>query len=129
MKYSSTRYTTTAHADYMELHCYDGTVRGVMFVDEHSAKAAMEPGRPEMDCAAIAEGFLPRGAILVSSAGVDEDAYEGDLNAIQQARVKTMEAGYVTPDSDAIARRRSPNAARRYDAATEPVRTPGDTLQ
>lgn len=66
MKYPEVRYVATDHEQYLELHCYDGTYRGVIFENAAAATQALRTGRAELDCTAVLKGFLPRGATLVS---------------------------------------------------------------
>lgn len=57
MKKTQARYAPTMHPDYLELHFFDGTYRGVMFASAASAAAARMPGRAELDCSAVEQGF------------------------------------------------------------------------
>jgi hypothetical protein len=116
-------YVLTDHFDYLELHCSDGSVRGVIFRDAAAAFAAARPGRAELDCMAVSYGFLPKGATLVSSPGVNEAAFGDDEELLRQARARTAAALYVTKDSDREAGKRSPKAAARYDEMTATDRT------
>ena len=123
MKYPTPRYEATENDDYLELYSRDGTYRGVMFADGMAALEAMRPGRAELDCSAIRQGFLPRGATLVSSPGVDEAAFAGDEEGLSRARAAIAEATYITLKRNWTARRQAPAAAARYDAMTVPPAT------
>ncbi|WP_156678175.1 hypothetical protein [Sphingomonas profundi] len=132
MDYPRVRYEQTEHDNYLEHYNFDGTYRGVMFRDAEAAVAALRPGRAEVDCSAIEQGFLPRGAYLVSGAGwavaTDEDVGLDVPNTIDTAPrlplepavpVRLLSHVYITEDSDRAARRSHPAAARRYDSIVE----------
>lgn len=132
MDYPRVWYEQTEHDNYLEHYNFDGTYRGVMFRDAGAALAALQAGRAEVDCSAIEQGFLPRGAYLVSGAGwavaTDEDVNSEVVRAVNAAPRLPREAAvpvrppsraYITEESDRAARQSRPTAARRYDSIVE----------
>lgn len=118
MRFPVVRYARTDHDEYLELFVYDGTCRGVIFENASVAMAALTPGRAEVDCVAVLQGFMPLGATFVSGAGiarkpsggVDEDD-AGDAEAIRGFASKSKR---ITPESDRLARDAAPVASERY---------------
>jgi hypothetical protein len=89
----------------------------------------MAPGRAELDVVAIDDGLLPKGAYLVSSAGVPEafkvrrlgmtsgaDAASLDLVRLRfSLSLLVRRSEYITEERNAAARSRNPERAARYD--------------
>ncbi len=123
MKQSEARYVETEDPLYLELHCHDGTYRGVIFKSAAAAVDALRAGRAELDCPAVLQGFLPRGATLVSRPGVHPPAFAGNSAALKLAELRVAHQPYVTTESDRAAREASPAASFSYDKLT--ARTPG----
>lgn len=115
MKYPEVRYVRTEQPEYLELHCYDGTYRGVVFESDAAAAVALRPGRAELDCGAVLNGFLPLGAKLVSRPGVDLAAFRGDDIALKAAEARVANVPYVTAESDGAARLADATGSSRYD--------------
>ncbi|EZP49947.1 hypothetical protein [Sphingomonas sp. RIT328] len=115
MKYPEVRYVRTEQPAYLELHCYDGTYRGVIFETDAAAAVALRPGRAELDCGAVLKGFLPLGARLVSRPGVVLAAFHGDDMALKAAEARAADAPYVTAESDEAARLADVAGSSRYD--------------
>lgn len=126
MKYPKVRYVRTQQPGYLELHCYDGTYRGVIFESDAAAAVALRPGRAELDCGAVLKGFLPLGARLVSRPGVVLAAFRGDDMALKAAEARAADVPYVTAESDETARRADFTGSSRYDllAAFGPEASP-----
>jgi hypothetical protein len=118
MRFPAVRYAPTGHDDYLELFVFDGTCRGVIFENASAAMAALTPGRAEVDCVAVLQGFMPLGATFVSGAGIarrvsgDVDGDDaGDDEAIRRFASKSTR---ITPESDRLARDAAPVASDRY---------------
>ena len=132
MTYPDVRYTKSRWRNYLELHSFDGTYRGVLFRDAVSAIHALVPGRAELDCAAVDLGMLPEGAYLVSRASVSNDVRAARTNESGEADTSTPfdevrlrfslslavhRSEYITRQRDFSFRERHPELATRYDRA------------
>lgn len=115
MKYPEVRYVRTEQPEYLELHCNDGTYRGVVFESGVAAAVALRAGRAELDYGAVLKGFLPLGARLVSRPGVVLAAFEGDDVALKAAEARAADVPYVTSESDEAARRADAAHSSHYD--------------
>lgn len=122
MRFPAVRYVPTDYGDYLELLLFDGTCRGVIFEGVSAAKAALTPGRAEVDCVAVLQGFMPLGATFVSGAGVarraagdvqeeEEEEEDGDDEAIRGFVARSKR---ITLESDRLARDAAPVASNRY---------------
>jgi hypothetical protein len=136
MKYPRIRYEEVGEM-YMLLHLFDGTSRGVAFESAEAKAAALAPGRAELDCTAIAKGFLPRGTYLVSRAGAldaerifselepDTPQTERDPLAVVRLRFSqeliVARSEYITRESDGQMRLQAPREARLYEALLEEI--------
>lgn len=120
---------------FLELHLFDGTIRGVAFRDHDAKVAALVEGRAEMDRTAIEIGLLPYGANFVTRALASDAATAleelrdtsstGVLRTLAVIRLSTgpknvtNKSEHVDEERDAEARRIDPVAARRYDSIVE----------
>jgi hypothetical protein len=131
MKYPRISYVAIGPC-YHLLRSFDGTSRGVVFESKEAAAAALKPGRAEMDAVAVTNGFLPRGATLVSRASprdINEILLEaaggaaGDpLDRIRlrfSLELQSRRSGWISLDEDAAARSRRPEDAARYESIVD----------
>lgn len=131
MRYPQIRYVANGRRCHL-LHSYDGTCRGVVFLTDEAAEEALVPGRAEMDVVAIASGFLPRGATLVTRASAgDAEAIARDLGGGEDplATIRLQfsmglladRSEWISHDEDVAARTRRPEDASRYEAIVDEV--------
>jgi len=145
MKYATMRYVDDGRTNHLELHCFDGTKRGVVFRDATCKGAALRAGRADIDCTAIQRGMLPRGATLVSPAGARSaeevpretragTRVEGQSDPLAAVRIRFSlqllvdRSEYITEDEDAKARQRDPDNARIYEGIVDELER-GDETQ
>lgn len=132
MNYPAIRYEHVQER-LLDLHSYDGTCRGVLFSSDEAVQAALAPGRAAIDVTAITQGFLPRGATLVSQArpgNIDRilsetRAVEGTEDPLAKVRLKfsidllirrSKEIGWKQDD---LARDLNPKLSGRYEAIVD----------
>ncbi len=143
MKDASTYYKDVRPDAFLELHLFDGSVRGVVFRDHDAKGAALAGSRAELDSVAIGLGLLPYGAIFVTQALASDAATAiGELQAsssvgvpraLATIRVLDLLKGVVRKSEhvderrDAEVRRSDPAAARRYDLAIGALPNPDAT--
>lgn len=132
MNYPAIRYERVQER-CLELHSFDGTCRGVIFSSDEAMQAALAPGRAAIDVTAIAQGFLPRGATLVSRAGrgnIDRILSETRSNKGMDhpmARIRlefsidllVKRSEWIGWERDLAARNLEPEASRRYEAIVD----------
>ena len=100
------------------LHSFDGSVRFVIFDTLAAVKLALRPGRAELDCVGIINGFLPLGARHVSQDGAHCRLDSAESKLQQAGSASGQENGYIDRGRDALARRNNPIDSRRYDDIT-----------
>ncbi len=120
---------------FLELHLFDGTIRGVVFRDHDAKAAALAHGRAEIDCTAIQYGLLPRGAVVVTRAVASDTATlleelrdPGDTGASEPLAATRLsfslkllidKSEHIDEQRDAEVRRADPFTARRYDSIVD----------
>lgn len=142
MKLPTMRYLDGGRANLLLLHSFDGTARGVVFLDDVAKTAALAPGRADIDCTAIEKGMLPRGAALVTRA-TKRDAkdvraemapeHDDDASADPLADVRldfslgilARNSEHIDAKRDAEARRRNPGNARIYEGIVDELERHG----
>ncbi len=117
MKYPAVSYAIAAGDHCLLLHSFDGSVRVVTFDTQAAVRLALKPGRAELDCVAIINGFLPLGARHVSQ---DAARCEPDSagSKVQRAGSADDADGYIDRGRDALARRHNPVDSNCYDDIT-----------
>ena len=118
VEYPDVGYEAVLQDDRLQLRSFDGSVRMVTFETPAAARLALKPGRAELDCVAIINGFLPLGARHVSQ---DAARCEPDSarSKVQRAGSASGDAdGYIDRGRNALARRHNPVDSNRYDDIT-----------
>ena len=118
MQYPDVGYEAALEDDRLRLRSYDGSNRTVTFETSAAARLALRPGRAELDCVAIINGFLPLGARHVSHDGAHCGLDSVGSQVQHAGSASGKEDGYIDRRRDALARCNNPVDSRRYDDIT-----------